>query len=159
MMRKFHQVPASQLGIGVWYQKGYEQKGILFTAPNNYHPSEALGAQCANCNTIVWLNGRSDPILNENDKNIPDSGPVYREYYQNKLKRFLKSLPACPHCHQQIYDLFISNLVIPRYQNGDDPSLDKDLGVNEQMSDKVKDIRVWWYGDEAEAKRLNLQFL
>lgn len=66
-----------------------------------------------------------------------------REYYQNKLKRFLKSLPACPHCHQQIYDLFISNLVIPRYQNGDDPSLDNDLGVNEQMSDKVKDIGVW----------------
>lgn len=123
--------------------------------------SEALGAQCGNCNTIVWVTGYSDPILNEKKpNNIPDSGPIYREYYQNNLKRFLHSLPRCPHCHQQAYDLFINNVVMPRYQNGDNPLLDnEDYGVNEEMSAKVKDIPVWWYGDEAEAKRLNLHFL
>ncbi|RLZ08823.1 hypothetical protein EAH57_07295 [Acinetobacter sp. 2JN-4] len=160
-MRALHQVAASQLGIGVWYQKGYEQKGILFTPPNEYERSEALGAQCANCHTIVWITGRSDPILNEE---LPDyavhGGPVYREYIQDNLKRFLRSLPACPHCHQQAYNLFINNIVIPRYQNGDDPLLDsEDYGVNEEMSAKVKDKAVWWYGDEAEAKRLDLHFL
>ncbi|MCG6036398.1 hypothetical protein [Acinetobacter oleivorans] len=158
-MRSLHQVAASQLGIGVWYQKEYEHKGILFTPPNQYHSSEAVGAQCANCHTILWIIGRNDPILNEDNTSIPDSGPVYREYYQNKLKRFLKSLPPCPACHQQAYDLFINNLVIPRYQNGDDPLVDKDHGINEEMSAKVKDIPVWWYGDEVEAKRLSLKLL
>lgn len=38
-------------------------------------------------------------------------------------------------------------------------SLESDLGPNEEMSAKVKDIPVWWYGDEAEAKRLSLKLL
>lgn len=42
-MRSLHQVAASQLGIGVWYQKGFERNGILFIRPNHYHPSEAMG--------------------------------------------------------------------------------------------------------------------
>ncbi|RYE54378.1 MAG: hypothetical protein EOP48_12450 [Sphingobacteriales bacterium] len=159
-MRALHQVAASQLEVGVWYQKGYEQKGILFTPPNHHHSSDVFGAQCANCNTIVWIAGRGDPVINEKKpENIPNSGLIYREYHQNKLKRFLWSLPACPHCHQQAYDLFINNVVIPRYQNGDYYSLDSDQGANEEMSAQVKDIAVWWYGDEAEAKRLNLHFL
>lgn len=158
-MRTLRQVAASQLNIGAWYQKGFEHKGILFIPPAHYHSSEAMGGQCANCHTIVWITGRNDPILNEDAANIPDSGPLYREYYQNNIKRFLQSLPCCSNCHQQSYDLFINNIVTPRYQNGDDPSLDKDQGVNEEMSAKIKDIPVWWYGNEAEAKRLKLNFL
>ncbi|ENX57385.1 MULTISPECIES: hypothetical protein [Acinetobacter] len=152
-MRTLHQIAASQLGVGVWYQKGYEMKGILFTPPSEYERSEALSAQCSNCHTIVWITGRSDPILFKEKPNNQES-------YHDHNRRFLKSLPACPHCHQQAYDLFINNLVVPRYQNGDDPLLDKEEnGVNEEMSAKVKDKAVWWYGDEAEAKRLNLHFL
>lgn len=158
-MRALHQVAASQLGVGVWYQKGFEQNGIAFTSPNEDEIFETLGAQCANCHTIVWITGRSDPILNEDATDIPNSGPIYREYYRNKLKRFLQSLPSCPHCHQQAYDLFINNIIIPRYQNGDSYSLETDQGVNEEMSAKVKDIAIWWYGDEDEVKRLNLHFL
>ncbi|MEA1230519.1 hypothetical protein ODQ17_14185 [Acinetobacter sp. IRS14] len=159
-MRSLHQVAASQLGIGVWYQKGFEQNGILFIRPNHYHPSEAMGAQCANCNTIVWITGRNDPILNEDlPEYAVNGGSLYRNYIENNTKRFLNSLPSCPACHQQAYDLFINNLVIPRYQNGDDPLVDKDHGINEEMTVKVKDKAVWWYGDQAEAKRLSLKFL
>ncbi len=133
--------------------KRIEQKGILFTPPSEYERSEALGAQCRNCHTILWITRRSDPIL---FKEIPNN----RESYHDHNKHFLQSLPACPHCHQQAYDLFINNVVIPRYQNGDDPLLDsEDDGVNEEMSAQVKDIPMWWYGDEAEAKRLSLHFL
>ncbi|ENX35542.1 hypothetical protein F889_01211 [Acinetobacter colistiniresistens] len=151
-MRELRLVAASQLGVGAWYQKGFEQNGIIFTPPSEYERSEALGAQCGSCNTIVWITGRSDPILNR-------EMPSHLESYQDRRDRFLKSLPVCPHCHQQAYDLFINNVVIPRYQNGDYYSLDSDQGVNEEMSAKVKDIPVWWYGDKDEAKRLNLHFL
>lgn len=159
-MRSLHQVAASQLGIGVWYQKGFEQNGIFFIRPNHYHPSEAIGAQCANCNTIVWITGRNDPILNEElPEYAVNGGPLYRNYIENNTKRFLKSLPSCPHCYQQAYDLFINSTIMPRYQNGDYYSLESDLGPNEEMSAKVKDIPVWWYGDEVEAKRLSLKLL
>ena len=99
--------------------KRIEQKGILFTPPSEYERSEALGAQCRNCHTILWITRRSDPIL---FKEIPNN----RESYHDHNKHFLQSLPACPHCHQQAYDLFINNVVIPRYQNGDDPLLDSE---------------------------------
>ncbi|ENV32980.1 hypothetical protein [Acinetobacter gerneri] len=159
-MRALHQVAASQLGVGVWYQKGFEQNGIAFTSPNEDEIFETLGAQCANCHTIVWITGRSDPILNEEvPQYAKHGGPAYRKYIKDNLKRFLRSLPSCPHCHQQAYDLFINNIVIPRYQNGESYSLETDQGVNEEMSAKVKDIAIWWYGDETEAKRLNLHFL
>lgn len=74
-MRALHQVAASQLGVGVWYQKGFEQNGIAFTSPNEDEIFETLGTQCSNCHTIVWITGRSDPILNEDAADIPNSGP------------------------------------------------------------------------------------
>ncbi|WP_320158873.1 hypothetical protein [Acinetobacter lactucae] len=88
-----------------------------------------------------------------------NGGSLYRNYIENNTKRFLNSLPSCPHCYQQAYDLFINSIIMPRYQNGDYYSLESDLGPNEEMSAKVKDIPVWWYGDEAEAKRLSLKLL
>ena len=157
-MRSLHQIAASEIAVVPYYLKGYQQHGLQYGI-NEHERVEPLGAQCTNCHTILWITGRNDPILIEDNTSIPDSGPVYREYYQNKLKRFLKSLPPCPACHQQAYDLFINNLVIPRYQNGDDPLVDKDQDINEEMTVKVKDKTVWWYGDQAEAKRLNLKFL
>lgn len=158
-MRSLHQVAASEIAVVPYYLNGYQQNGLQYGV-NEYERAEPLGAQCANCHTILWITGRSDPILNETKpKNIPDSGPIYREYIQDNLKRFLNSLPSCPHCYQQAYDLFINSTIMPRYQNGDYYSLESDLGPNEEMSAKVKDISVWWYGDEAEAKRLSLKLL
>jgi len=152
-MRSLHQVAASQLGIGVWYQKEYEHKGILFTPPNQYHSSEAVAAQCANCHTILWITGRSDPILFKEVNN--------QESYDDQHERFLRSLPLCPNCHQQIYDLFIHNTTLTRFEDGSPyPKYPEEYyGVDEEMSAPVKDKAVWWYGDQAEAKRLNLKFL
>ncbi|MDV8150999.1 hypothetical protein [Acinetobacter pittii] len=158
-MRSLHQVAASEIAVVPYYLKGYQQHGLQYGI-NEYERAEPLGAQCTNCHIILWITGRNDPILNETKpKNIPDSGPIYREYIQDNLKRFLNSLPSCPHCYQQAYDLFINSTIMPRYQNGDYYSLESDLGPNEEMSAKVKDISVWWYGDEAEAKRLSLKLL
>ncbi len=115
---------------------------------NEYERAEPLGAQCTNCHTILWITGRNDPILNEDDSNIPDSGPIYREYYKNKLKRFLSSLPFCPNCHQQAYDLFVNNTTSSRFEDGSPaPKYPEEYyGVDEEMSAKVKDKAVWWYG-------------
>lgn len=156
-MRELHQVAASEIAVIPYYLNGYQQHGLQYRI-NQYEIAEPLGAQCAYCHTIVWITGRSDPILNEDDSNIPDSGPVYREYYQNKLKRFLRSLPACPHCHKPAYDLFINNITLKRFEDGS-PFPNEFYGIDEEMSAKVKDKAIWWYGDEAEAKRLNLHFL
>lgn len=62
---------------------------------NEYERAEPLGAQCANCHTIVWVTGRNDPILNQDDTNIPDSGPIYREYYQMKILHILELKVFC----------------------------------------------------------------
>lgn len=159
-MRALHQVAASEIAVFPYYLEDCQQHGALYGI-NQYERAEPLGAQCGNCHTIVWITGRSNPILNEDDSKIPDSGPVYREYIRNKLKRFLKSLPVCPHCHQQAYDLFVNDVTLTRFEDGSPyPKVpEKFYGIDEEMSAKVKDKAIWWYGDEAEAKRLNLHFL
>ncbi|MDP7845283.1 hypothetical protein [Acinetobacter pittii] len=160
-MRSLHQVAASEIAVVPYYLNGYQQNGLQYGV-NEYERAEPLGAQCANCHTILWITGRSDPILNETKpKNIPDSGPIYREYIQDNLKRFLRSLPACPNCHQQTYDLFVHTTTLTRFEDGSSyPEYPEEYyGVDEERSAKVKDKAVWWYGDEAEAKRLNLNFL
>ena len=109
---------------------------------------------------MLFFSPRNSP--NETKpKNIPDSGPIYREYIQDNLKRFLRSLPACPNCHQQTYDLFVHTTTLTRFEDGSSyPKYPEEYyGVDEERSAKVKDKAVWWYGDEAEAKRLNLNFL
>lgn len=159
-MRSLHQVAASEIAVIPHYLKGYQQHGLQYGI-NEYERAEPLGAQCTNCHTILWITGRNDPILNEDDSNIPDSGPIYREYYKNKLKRFLSSLPSCPNCHQQAYDLFVNNTTLTRFEDGSPaPKYPEEYyGVDEEMSAPMKDKAVWWYGNQAEAKRLNLKLL
>lgn len=159
-MRALYRVAASQIEVIPYYYKNYQKHGLQYESQRDSR-AEPLGAQCGNCHTIVWITGRSDPILNEDDSKISDSGPVYREYIRNKLKRFLKSLPVCPHCHQQAYDLFVNNVTLTRFEDGSPyPKIpEKYYGIDEEMSAKVKDKAIWWYGDKDEEKRLNLHFL
>ncbi len=64
----------------------------------------------------MWITGRNDPILNEElPEYAVNGGPLYRNYIENKTKRFLNSLPSCPHCYQRAYDLFINSIIMPRY--------------------------------------------
>ncbi len=159
MKRYFKQVPANLIGVIPRFLKNFESHGISYDH-NEYHKSEVFGAQCGACHTIVWLTGRNnDPILNEKKpENIPDSGLIYKEYYQDKLQRFLTSLPPCPSCHRQAYDLFVTNITLVRFEDGTPyPVTPEDWkGINEEMSEQVKDRLVWWYGDDNEAKRLDL---
>ncbi|MEB3792589.1 hypothetical protein [Acinetobacter sp. IK40] len=149
-MRTLHQVAASEIAVIPYYLKGYQQHGLQYRI-NQYERAEPLGAQCGTCHTIVWITGRSDPIL---FKEKPNN---YESYHERRM-RFLKSLPTCPYCHQQAYDLFINNVTLKRFEDGS-PFPNEFYGVDEEMSAQVKDKAVWWYGDEAEAKRLNLHFL
>ncbi|GAA5584886.1 hypothetical protein Acal01_00017 [Acinetobacter calcoaceticus] len=152
-MRTLHQVAANKIGVIPYYLNMYQQHGLQYDSQRD-SSAEPLGAQCANCHTIVWITGRSDPILFK-------EAPNNQESYDDQHKRFLRSLPACPNCHQQSYDLFVHNTTLTRFEDGNSyPKYPEEYyGVDEEMSAKVKDKAVWWYGDEAEAKRLNLQFL
>ncbi|UTO20376.1 hypothetical protein NGC85_04620 [Acinetobacter sp. Z1] len=149
-MRELHQVAASEIAVIPYYLKGYQQHGLQYRI-NEYERAEPLGSQCGNCHTIVWITGRSDPILFK-------EAPNNQESYHDHNRRFLKSLPACPHCHQQAYDLFINNITLKRFEDGS-AFPNEFYGVDEEMSAKVRDIPVWWYGDKEEAERLNLHFL
>ncbi|MEB3792582.1 hypothetical protein [Acinetobacter sp. IK40] len=152
-MRALHQVAASEIAVIPYYLEDCQQHGALYGI-NQYERAEPLGAQCGNCHTIVWITGRSDPILFKEAPNNQES------YYERRM-RFLKSLPACPHCHEQAYDLFINNMTSTRFEDGSPyPKYpEEDYAVDEEMTAQAKDKAVWWYGDEAEAKRLNLHFL
>ncbi|MDS7929708.1 hypothetical protein RMB13_09495 [Acinetobacter sp. V102_4] len=151
-MRSLHQVAASEIAVVPYYLKGYHQHGLQYDSQRDSR-AQPLGAQCANCHTILWITGRSDPILFKEVNN--------QESYDDQHKRFLRSLPLCPNCHQQIYDLFVHNTTLTRFEDGSPyPKYPEEYyGVDEEMSAPVKDKAVWWYGDQAEAKRLNLKFL
>lgn len=147
-MRTLKQVPASQIGVNPLYINSYESHGILYNTTGHHH-AEPLGAQCSNCHTIVWITGRSDPILFETlPAEYKNGGEGYRIYIKDNLKRFLASLPACPCCHKQAYDLFINNVALIRFEDGSPrPALGCWKGVNETMTEAVKDKLVWWYGE------------
>ncbi len=146
------QVPASYLAITPYYIKNKESRGFWFSPPNHHGSSEAVGAQCAVCNTIIWITGRWHPILNR--KMQHSSGEKYREEYRIKIKDFLNSLPECPDCHHQKYDLFINNIGIPRLQDGSLLDENDEL-INAEIQDK-REVLVWWFGSKEELERLKL---
>ena len=140
--RVFKQVPASSTGVIPYYIKNMESKGLVYTV--NLYRGEVMGAQCGHCHTIVWVLGRKDPILYEkHPEHIPDYGSIYEEYHINKLERFLRSLPPCPECRTQSYDLFIRNLTLVRFKDGQlEPG---DGKINEELSESAKDTLIWVY--------------
>lgn len=131
---------ANEVGIQPAYVKGMEQHGLCYFT---WHDSSAVGAQCNCCNNIVWVNSRTNPILNEQKPDsVPDSGEGYQKYYKNKLKRFLKSLPSCPSCGNIEYDRFINNVSYPRFPDGLQFD-DKDGNVELLNADDNK-IEIYW---------------
>lgn len=133
-------VNASEIGVKPLTIEGATDLGITY---RTWHGSKGVGAQCANCNTILWTDARRNHILNEKVPiGIPSSGAEYRSYYLDNLSRFLKSLPPCPHCNSQNYDLFINNAVIPRLSSGWNYSK-----LNGQTLTPHPDhnMKVWWY--------------
>lgn len=109
-------VMASKIGVEPARIRSYELDGVVyFTWPD----SPVVGGQCSSCHTIVWVDQRLDPILNEaKPSEVPESGEGYREYQDGKILRFLASMPACPHCGNLKFDRFINNVNYPRFPNG-----------------------------------------
>lgn len=131
---------ASDVGVQPAYVKGLEKHGICyFTWPEN----NAVGGQCESCHTIVWVDPRLDPILNETKpSSVPDSGPDYRNYFIQKIARFLSSLPKCPNCSSPIHDKFINNTSYPRFPDGS--VFDNKDGAIELRNVDSEEIKVWW---------------
>jgi hypothetical protein len=135
------QKQAKDIGVEPAYIKNLKQHGIIYFT---WHHSNAVGAQCGVCHTIVWVDPRNNSVLNEDKpSNVPDSGPGYQAYYQDNIKRFLKSLPPCPKCKQQAYDLFVNNVTYPRFEDGS--VLPEDGSKIELLKVDPATVKVWWY--------------
>lgn len=132
-------VPASEIGVEPARIRAHELDGIIyFTWPE----SPVVGAQCGGCNSIVWVNQRLNPILNEvKPYEVPESGQGYREYQAAKIQRFLASMPACPQCGSSNFDRFINNVNYPRFPNGKE--LPEDISSADLMREDDRAIAVY----------------
>lgn len=110
------QCTASELQLMPALIQGHEQRGLMFFMEDD---CPVVGAQCADCHCVVWVDARSDPILNERRPlGVPDHGPLYSRYYAENLRRFLAAMPSCPDCGAAHFDRFVNNLRWPRFRDG-----------------------------------------
>lgn len=123
-------IPAAKIGIEPALIRGHESQGLMYFT---WADTPVIGAQCAICNTIVWVDPRKNTILSEpKPADIPESGPGYRAYAEEKNRRFLASMPSCPQCGQHHFDRFVNNVNYPRFPNGEE------LGEDVSSADIVK---------------------
>jgi hypothetical protein len=105
--------------------------------------SGTVGAQCSNCQNIVWVDSRKNKILSElKPDDIPDSGTLYQEYYWGKISRFLSSINDCPDCRESDFDLFVNNTTYSRLKNGEKYNVKYEESL--MFCDREK-IKVWWF--------------
>ena len=131
---------ASDIGVQPAYIVDNEGRGLCFFT---WHDSVAIGAQCSNCNTILWLDPRFDSVLSEGKPdNISASGKGYNAFFKNKIKRFLKNLPPCPSCLCESYDRFVNNTSYPRYPDGTE--FDDNNGKVCLINEDPDKVYVWW---------------
>jgi len=123
-------VLAAKIGVEPALIRDHQDKGLIYFT---WEDSPVVGAQCANCNFILWVNQQKDVILTENKPaDVPESGPGYRIYAEEKIRRFLDSLPNCPQCGQHNFDRFVNNVNYPRFPGGEE------LGKNISSTDVLK---------------------
>lgn len=123
-------VLAAKIGVEPALIRGHEDQGLIYFT---WADSPVVGAQCASCNTILWVNQRRNAILSElKPADIPESGLGYRRYAEEKNRRFLASMPHCPQCGQHNFDRFVNNVNYPRFPGGEE------LGGNISSADLVK---------------------
>ncbi|MBP7546525.1 MAG: hypothetical protein KA754_01080 [Corallincola sp.] len=139
-MRKLVQRPASSCGIDPSLIKGQQQHGLCYFM---WPESNAVGAQCQHCHTIIWTNSRKNPALNAPiPAGTPECGEGYRLFYHEKIKNFLASIPACPNCGKSCHDRFINNVHFPRFEDGTE--FDSNNGNVELISLNPQEVTVWW---------------
>lgn len=138
-MSDYTKIRASEIGVLPATIKDQEDHGVIYLT---WPDSLGVGAQCNICNTIIWTNGRTHPILAaKKPKDIPSSGDIYKAFHTEKIGNFLTSLPKCPVCKNKSFDKFINNTNIPRFSDGKelDPSLGDDLTYLD-----ADNIEVFW---------------
>ncbi|MCA2015847.1 hypothetical protein LDJ79_06970 [Vibrio tritonius] len=134
-------IKASDLKVKPVKIQGMEERGLLYLV---WEDANIAGGQCSECNTIIWVNSRLDPILAEKKPDeVPDSGDRYRIYFQNKISRFLDNLPSCPVCGKKKHNRFVSNTTYPRFSNGDEFI---SFSYNTKVIELGDDISVWLFG-------------
>lgn len=139
-MMKLNEVSAYSVGIKVIWIIGRERSGVAFSVDESR--SNAVGAQCGNCNTVVWTNVRDNSILGEVvPSDIPAFGMEYKKYYQEKIVRFLRSMPGCPNCGERIFDRFVNNVNAPRFSDGSTWAADGTI-----RTELAFDQLIWWLG-------------
>lgn len=123
-------VLATSIGVEPALIRGREDEGLIYFT---WADSPAVGGQCANCNGILWVDQRRNLILSEaKPADVPESGLGYREYSEEKIRRFLTSMPSCPHCGQHNFDRFVNNVNYPRFLSGEE------LGEHVSSADVLK---------------------
>jgi hypothetical protein len=123
-------VPAAKVGVEPALIRGREDQGLMYFT---WADSLIVGAQCAICNTILWVDPCKDAILSEiKPDDVPQSSSGYRAYAEEKIRRFLASMPGCPQCGQRHFDRFVNNVNCPRFPNG------QELGEDVSSADVVK---------------------
>lgn len=123
-------VLAAKIGVEPALIRGREDEGLIYFT---WADSPVVGAQCANCNAILWVDQRRNAILSETKPaDVPESGSGYRRYVEGKICGFLASMPGCPHCGQHNFDRFVNNVNYPRFSSG------VELGEHISSTDVVK---------------------
>ena len=146
-MKEVVRVFGKDIGVEAYRIEGYEKHGLVYLADRE---GDACGAQCANCHSILWTSIRKNSILNEKrPDSVPISGPGYSDYFYQKIKRFLDSLPECPECKKKHYDVFFTNsvffgdMVFSRFEDGYSYPNDN---LNTKITNiDVSDVLFWWY--------------
>lgn len=109
-------VRAAAVGVDPALIRGFENEGYMYFT---WADRPSVGAQCAQCNSIVWVNQRKNAVLSEVvPSSVPDSGPAYRAYHEDNIRRFLLSVPPCPKCDGVVFDRFVNNVSFPRFPSG-----------------------------------------
>ncbi|WP_448110077.1 hypothetical protein [Luteibacter jiangsuensis] len=132
------QVPAAKIGVQPALIRGHEDQGLMYFT---WADSPVVGAQCANCNAILWVDQRKNVILSENKPDdVPQSGPGYQEYARSKIRRFLAAMPACPYCGHHSFDRFVNNVSFPRFPDGQE--LGEKISSADVLNADAKNIEV-----------------
>ncbi|MCC8476126.1 hypothetical protein LN458_19275 [Xanthomonas arboricola] len=113
---KIEKIQASAIGVIPVLIRGMESNGRIYLT---WAQSPVVGAQCANCNCIIWVKQRGNRHLDEGDSAAPaGNGVDYAKYRKEKILEFLSSMPPCPECGGGCFDNFVNNVNFPRFENG-----------------------------------------
>lgn len=141
LMTTISQIKAVDVGVEPALIKDYETHGLVFFT---WADSPVVGAQCGNCHTILWTNPLANQVLSEpKPDTVPDHGPGYRSYYEDNLKKFLKSLPPCPKCRNDNYDRFVNNVLWCRFSDGTE--IPKNVNPERIIPQDQNSCLVWIY--------------